>query len=39
MHIFFKASQPRGGPQAHVHMKGMKCRVLYLNILGMNALL
>ena len=28
----------REGPQAHVHMKGMKCRVLYLNVLGMNAL-
>ena len=27
-----------GGPQAHVHMEGMKCRVLYLNVLGMNAL-
>jgi len=25
-------------PQAHVHMEGMKCRVLYLNVLGMNAL-
>ena len=36
--IFIRLASLGGGPQAHVHMKGMKCRVLYLNVLGMNAL-
>ena len=36
--IFLRLASLGGGPQAHVHMEGMKCRVLYLNVLGMNAL-
>ena len=36
--IFIRLASLGGGPQAHVHMEGMKCRVLYLNVLGMNAL-
>ena len=39
MYIFLRLASLGGGPQAHVHMEGMKCRVLYLNVLGMNALL
>ena len=35
--FFLRLVSLGGGPQAHVHMKGMKCRVLYLNVLGMNA--
>ena len=35
---FIRLASLGGGPQAHVHMEGMKCRVLYLNVLGMNAL-
>ena len=38
LHYFLRLASLGGGPQAHVHMKGMKCRVLYLNVLGMNAL-
>ena len=37
-HIFIRLASLGGRPQAHVHMEGMKCRVLYLNLLGMNAL-
>ena len=37
-HVFIRLASLGGGPQAHVHMEGMKCRVLYLNLLGMNAL-
>ena len=37
--IFLRLASLGAGPQAHVHMEGMKCRVLlYLNVLGMNAL-
>ena len=36
--IFIRLASLGGGPQAHVHMEGMKCRVLYLNLLGVNAL-
>ena len=39
VNIFIRLASLGGGPQAHVHMEGMKCRVLYLNLLGMNALL
>ena len=35
--VFLRLVSLGGGPQAHVHMEGMKCRVLYLNLLGMNA--
>ena len=38
MYKFLRLASLEGGPQVHVHMKGMKCRVLYLNVLGMNAL-
>ena len=38
MYKFIRLASLGGGPQAHVHMEGMKCRVLYLNVLGMNAL-
>ena len=38
MYKFLRLASLGGGPQAHVHIKGMKCRVLYLNGLGMNAL-
>ena len=38
MYIFIRLASLGGGPQAHVHMEGKKCRVLYLNLLGMNAL-
>ena len=38
MYIFIRPASLGSGPQAHVHMEGMKCRVLYLNLLGMNAL-
>ena len=34
MHIFIRLASLGGGPQAHVHMEGKKCRVLYLNLLG-----
>ncbi len=34
MYIFLRLASLGGGPQAHVHMKGMKCRVLYLNVLA-----
>ena len=37
-HIYKAIASLGGGPQAHMHMEGMKCRVLYLNVLGMNAL-
>ena len=37
-HTFIRLASLGGGPQAHVHMEGKKCRVLYLNLLGMNAL-
>ena len=30
LHIFLRLASLVGGPRAHVHMKGMKCRVLYL---------
>ena len=36
--IVIRLASLGGGPQAHVHMEGKKCRGLYLNILGMNAL-
>ena len=36
--IYIRLASLVGGPQAHVHMEGKKCRVLYLNLLGMNAL-
>ena len=36
--IFIRLASLGGGPQAHVHMEGKKCRVLYLNLLGTNAL-
>ena len=36
--IFIRLASLGGGPQAHVHMEGKKCRVLYLDLLGMNAL-
>ena len=40
LHMFIRLASLGGGPQAHVHMEGKKkCRVLYLNVLGMNALL
>ena len=35
---FIRLASLGGRPQAHVHMEGKKCRVLYLNLLGMNAL-
>ena len=38
VHIFIRLASLGGGPQAHMHMEGKKCRVLYLNLLGMNAL-
>ena len=38
LHIYLLLASLGGGPQAHVHMEGKKCRVLYLNLLGMNAL-
>jgi len=34
MYIVLRLASLGGGPQAHVHMKGMKCRVLYLNVLA-----
>ena len=37
-YILLRLASLGGGPQAHVHMEGMKCRVLYSNVLGMNAL-
>ena len=37
-YIFLRLASLGAGPQAHVHMEGMKCRVLYLNVLGTNAL-
>ena len=36
MYVFIRLASLGGGPQAHVHMEGMKCRLLY--VLGMNAL-
>ena len=33
-HIFIRLASLGGGSQAHVHMEGKKCRVLYLNLLG-----
>ena len=38
LYIFIRLASLEGGPQAYVHMEGMKCRVLHLNVLGMNAL-
>ena len=38
LHVFIRLASLGGGPQAHVHIEGKKCRVLYLNLLGMNAL-
>ena len=35
--ILLRLASLGGGPQAHVHVEGMKCRVFYLNVLGMNA--
>ena len=37
-YVFIRLASLGGGPQAHVHMEGKKFRVLYLNLLGMNAL-
>ena len=37
-HIFLRLASLGGRPQAQVHMEGMKCRVFYLNVLGMNTL-
>ena len=28
LHVFLRLASLEGGPQPHVHMEGMKCRVL-----------